>query len=136
MKIGEGASLDRNVYDLIKKDLNATSIRGKTIANNIANVNTKDYKRFDVVFEEALKDDEKSLGLRITNEKHIRDNDFENGVKVTQDKSSSMRSDGNNVDLDIEKVNQAANTLLYNTLITSYNNRVNSTRYVVTSGGR
>ncbi|MEW8955111.1 flagellar basal body rod protein FlgB [Clostridium sp.] len=136
MKIGEGTSLDRNVYDLIKKDLNATSIRGKTIANNIANVNTKDYKRFDVVFEEALKDDEKSLSLRRTNEKHIKDNDFEDGIKVTQDKSSSMRSDGNNVDLDIEKVNQAANTLLYNTLITSYNNRINSTRYVVTSGGR
>ncbi|WP_027633920.1 flagellar basal body rod protein FlgB [Clostridium hydrogeniformans] len=136
MKIGEGTSLDRKVYDLIKKDLNATSIRGKTIANNIANVNTKDYKRFDVVFEETLKNEEKGLNLRRTHKKHIKDNDFENGVKVTEDKSSSMRSDGNNVDLDVEKVNQAANTLLYNTLITNYNNRINSTRYVVTSGGR
>ena len=32
-------------------------------------------------------------------------------ISIEQDKSTSMRSDGNNVDLDIEKVNQAANTL-------------------------
>lgn len=136
MRIDGNSSIDQKVCDLLKQDLNATSVRGKVIANNISNVNTKEYKRFDVVFEETLKDEDKGLSLRKTNSKHLDSGDFEDGIKVQQDNSSSMRSDGNNVDIDIEKTNQAANTLLYNTLITSYNNRLNSERYVVTGGGR
>jgi flagellar basal-body rod protein FlgB len=42
-----------------------------------------------------------------------------------------MRNDGNNVDLDIEKVNQAANTLKYNALITDINNRFNNLKAVI-----
>lgn len=42
-----------------------------------------------------------------------------------------MRSDGNNVDLDIEKVNQAANTLKYNALITDINNKFNNLKTVI-----
>lgn len=132
MRIGGQESLDQKVYDLLKKDLNATSLRGRVISNNIANVNTEGYKRFDVIFEETVKD--KDIGLKKTSIKHIDDGNFQDKIKVQQDKSSSMRSDGNNVDIDMEKVNQAANTLLYNTLITNYNNRMNSTKYVVTGG--
>lgn len=136
MRVDGNSSIDQKVYDLLKRDLNAASVRGKIISNNISNVNTKEYKRFDVVFEETLKDEDKDLSLKKTNNKHLDGGDFQDGVKVQQDNSSSMRSDGNNVDIDMEKVNQAANTLLYNTLITSYNNRLNSSRYVVTGGGR
>lgn len=136
MRVDGNSSIDQKVYDLLKQDLNAASVRGKIISNNISNVNTKEYKRFDVVFEETLKDEDKDLSLKKTNDKHLDGGDFQDGVKVQQDNSSSMRSDGNNVDIDMEKVNQAANTLLYNTLITSYNNRLNSSRYVVTGGGR
>ncbi|SFA74553.1 flagellar basal body rod protein FlgB [Clostridium frigidicarnis] len=136
MRVDGNSSIDQKVYDLLKQDLNAASVRGKIISNNISNVNTKEYKRFDVVFEETLKDEDKDLSLKKTNNKHLDGGDFQDGVKVQQDNSSSMRSDGNNVDIDMEKVNQAANTLLYNTLITSYNNRLNSSRYVVTGGGR
>ena len=39
--------------------------------------------------------------------------------------------DGNNVDLEIEKVNQAANTLKYNALITSINNKFNGMKSVI-----
>ena len=46
-----------------------------------------------------------------------------------------MRTDGNNVDLEVEKVNQAANQLKYNGLITSVNNKIPSLRYVITGGG-
>lgn len=42
-----------------------------------------------------------------------------------------MRSDGNNVDLEVEKVNQAANTLKYNALITSINNKFNGLKTVI-----
>lgn len=33
------------IYNLIKSGLSATQLRSETIANNISNVNTPDYKR-------------------------------------------------------------------------------------------
>lgn len=62
--------------------------------------------------------------------------DSDNGISVKRDKSTSMRMDGNNVDLDLEKVNQAANTLMYNTLITQANSKLNMTKNVISGGGR
>jgi len=121
-------------YDLIKSGIEASDVRAKTIANNMANINTKDYKKFSVVFEENLKkeDDSSEIQLKRTNTAHFASSNSENNnISVEQDKSTSMNSDGNNVDLDIEKVNQAANTLKYNALITSINNRFNQLKTVI-----
>ena len=121
-------------YDLIKLGIKASNVRAKTIANNMANINTKDYKKFNVVFEENLKKENSSSGLELkrTNSAHFASsNSDENGISIEQDKSTSMRSDGNNVDLDIEKVNQAANTLKYNALITNINNKFNNLKTVI-----
>jgi flagellar basal-body rod protein FlgB len=46
-----------------------------------------------------------------------------------------MREDGNNVNIDSEMTNQAANSLMYNALITQINNRLSNTRTVI-NGGR
>ena len=121
-------------YDLIKSGIKASNVRAKTIANNMANINTKDYKKFNVVFEENLKKENNSSGLELkrTNSAHFASSNSENdNISIEQDNSTSMRSDGNNVDLDIEKVNQAANTLKYNALITNINNKFNDLKTVI-----
>ena len=121
-------------YDLIKAGIKASDVRAKTIANNMANINTKNYKRFNVVFEENLKKDDNSssLELKRTNSAHFASgNSDKDGISIEQDKNTSMRSDGNNVDLDIEKVNQAANTLKYNALITRINGKFNDLKMVM-----
>jgi len=120
-------------YELIKNGIKASDVRAKTIANNMANVNTKNYKRFNVVFEENLKNENSSsFELKRTNDVHFASNNTTNeNISIEQDKSTSMRSDGNNVDLDIEKVNQAANTLKYNALITNINNKFNNLKTVI-----
>lgn len=123
-----------DTYDLIKSGIKASNVRAKTIANNMANVNTKNYKRFNVVFEENLKNNDSSsrIELKRTNSAHFSgSNSNGENISIEQDKSTSMRSDGNNVDLDIEKVNQAANTLKYNALITSINGKFNSLKNVI-----
>ena len=127
--IGSDAS-----YDLIKSGIKASDVRAKTIANNMANINTKNYKKFNVVFEENLKkeNDSSKLELKRTKATHFASSDSGNdNISMEQDKSTSMRSDGNNVDLDIEKVNQAANTLKYNALITKINNKFNDLKMVM-----
>ncbi|AGF58278.1 flagellar basal-body rod protein FlgB [Clostridium saccharoperbutylacetonicum] len=131
--MGTGFIGTDGTYDLLKLGINASNIRAKAIANNMANVNTKDYKRFNVVFEENLeKSDSSNFELKRTNSAHLASNNS-NGDNVTieQDKSTSMKNDGNNVDLDIEKVNQAANTLKYNALITEINHKFNDLRTVM-----
>ena len=89
-----------NTYGLMKIGLDATELRSRTIANNIANINTPNYKRRYVSFEESLKNE-------ISNAK----------IEVKVDEDSIVREDGNNVDLESEKVNQAAASLQYNALV-------------------
>ncbi|WP_195986942.1 flagellar basal body protein [Clostridium sp. D53t1_180928_C8] len=103
------------IYNLIRNGLDAVDIRGNTIANNIANVNTPGYKRKYVSFEEALD--------RVNSKQNI---------EVKEDKSTSMRVDGNNVDLESEKVNQAANTLMYHSLVSITNLKLSMAKSVIT----
>lgn len=138
-----------STYELIKSGLQAANLRSKTIANNMANINTANYKRFNVVFEENLSSSsDSSLKLKTTNSSHYTDsssnlkttnsahfasssNNYGENISIEQDTSTSMRTDGNNVDLEVEKVNQAANTLKYNALITNINNKFNNLKTVI-----
>ncbi|MCR6513565.1 MAG: flagellar basal body rod protein FlgB [Clostridium sp.] len=123
-----------STYDLIKEGLDAASVRSKAIANNIANINTKDYKRDVVSFEENLKNETMKLSLKKTNPKHFGDSNSEGNITVSKDMTTSMRSDGNNVDLDIEKTNQAANQLKYNALVEMASGKLNNLNLVIRGG--
>lgn len=103
-----------NIYGLMKMGLDATELRSRTIANNIANINTPNYKRRYVSFEESLKNE-------ISNAK----------IEVKVDKDSKVREDGNNVDLENEKVNQAAASLQYNALVSLTNTKLAMTKSVI-----
>ncbi len=102
-------------YNLMKSGLNAAQLRSKTIANNIANINTPNYKRKYVKFEETLNNANKT-----------------GKIEVKTDTSGAVRNDGNNVDLESEKVNQAANTLMYNGLISLTNSKLSMAKSVIT----
>lgn len=102
-------------YNLIKSGLDVAQLRSKTIANNIANINTPNYKRKYVSFEETLNDIDKT-----------------GKIELKEDTSGEIRADGNNVDLESEKVNQAANTLMYNSLISLTNSKLSMMKSVIT----
>lgn len=134
MNIGN-LSYDGKVYNMIKKSIDAASVTNKVSANNIANVNTKGYKRYYVSFEDALKNETDTLDLKTDNPRHISDNEDNGQIKVKQDTSTSMNEDGNNVDIDNEMSNLAANSLMYNAMITEINNKLSNSRLVI-NGGR
>ncbi len=116
-------------YELIKTNLDVSALRSRAIANNIANINTPDYKRYYVEVEK-----EQSLSIKNTQEKHIT-NTSKDKITLQKDDTSSTKFDGNNVEIDSEKVDQAANTIYYNTLIAMANNKLASMK-IVASGGR
>ncbi|MBU5454774.1 flagellar basal body rod protein FlgB [Caproiciproducens sp. MSJ-32] len=123
-----------STYKILKLGLDASSLRGKVIANNIANINTKNFKKSYVTFEENLTNEKNKLSLKKTNVEHLNGKHNNSLISIEQDNSTSMRQDGNNVDLDLEKVNQAANTMMYNALITQANSKLSMTKSVISGG--
>ena len=113
---------------LLEKSLNASWARNDTIAQNIANVDTSNYKRKDVVFEDYLKD---SMGRTDLEGKNID----EIQPTVVQDNSNtSMRIDGNNVDIDSEMASLAKNTIRYNALVQLINGNYSKIKNVIREG--
>ena len=100
----------------------------------MSNINTEDFKRSYVSFEENLKSEIDKFSLKKTNDKHLNGTLSDSLADIKVDNSTSMRTDGNNVDLDLEKVDQAANSLMYNALITQANSKLNMTKSVISGG--
>lgn len=99
--------------NIIHKALDASWMRNQVIAQNIANVDTPNYKRKTVTFEEQL--------LQEMSKSDFKNSDVENvDIEVIQENSNlSYRLDGNNVDIDTESAALAENTIRYNALVQS-----------------
>ena len=130
-----GSSISENTYNLLKNSMDASALRGKVIANNIANINTKGYKKLYVTFEDTLNDSMSGNTLKTDNNKHIQTGSSNGEIAVQRDEGTSMRQDGNNVDIDLEMTNQAANTLMYNALVQRVSGKISMKRYII-GGGR
>lgn len=103
--------------------LDGLSARQKTIANNVANVDTPGYKAQRVDFESQLQaainhNPRGGIAMETTNAKHIVFAPSGNidGIKITQ-QNNVMRNDKNNVDIDTEMTNLAETTLRYQALM-------------------
>ncbi|WP_291567582.1 MULTISPECIES: flagellar basal body rod protein FlgB [unclassified Clostridium] len=125
-------NIDNMSYNLIKKGMDVTITSNKVISNNISNFNTKNYKRHYIEFDETLKNEVSQDLMKKTNDKHlsIKGNELE----VKTDTTSSMREDGNNVNVESEMTSQAANNLMYDALVKQANTRFNM-RSIVIKGG-
>jgi flagellar basal-body rod protein FlgB len=91
------------------------SAKNKVISKNIANIETKDYKREDVAFKDLLQANVNSA-LKATNEKHFGANSANNSsteFDTIQDKSKDMVSGINNVDIDTEMAELADNSVKF-----------------------
>lgn len=92
----------------LSKTLDAAASRQKTIANNIANVETPGYKRSYISFEDELR--------KIMNDKtgHERRKALKELAPVRRtDILSQSRPDGNNVNIDAEIADLAKNSIRY-----------------------
>lgn len=94
-------SIDSNMINLLQAGIKGESARQSAIANNIANMNTHGYRRFEVNFEEALA-------------KAIGDNDEIDPEKIEfellQPKTGPINEQGNDVNLHAEVGEMVKNT--------------------------
>jgi len=101
---------------VLENALAASATRQKLISNNIANVNTPGFKRSDLAFEDVLTEtmNTKHSQLSRTNMRHLEGRATGGfGPQIITDPNTSVRTDNNNVDIDIEMSNLAKNTLYY-----------------------
>lgn len=114
-------------YIATSKAIDASALRQKTIAHNLANVDTPHYKRSEVNFEDAFKRALEKTPKRLagfkTDGQHIPINppSDPNGVKPTiwRQNDTFSRADDNNVDLDVEMAELAKAQLMYDALMES-----------------
>ncbi len=127
-----------NNIDFYKKALDGTWERNKAISSNLANVNTPNYKRKTVDFEEQLKKsiNRNQVELMTTNERHIKNNNSEFSPFINIDNSMSYRIDGNNVNIDTENAELAKNTIMYNALIKQVSDEFKKIKNVISEGSK
>lgn len=131
-------------FNYLPRAMTAANIRQEVIANNIANVNTPNFKKSNVEFEELLareiygEEPNKNLEMARTHDKHLpyKPLSFHAEPTINQETSTIMRVDDNNVDIDIEMASLAKNQLYYNALVTEFGGHVSKLKAAITSNGQ
>lgn len=125
-----------NNIDFYKKALDGTWDRNKAINSNLANINTPNYKRKTVSFEDQLKNsiDKKNIELERTNEKHIKNRSQKFSPSFDIKNSMAARIDGNNVNIDTENAELAKNTIMYNALVQQISGEFQKIKNIISEG--
>lgn len=123
--------------------MTAANIRQEIIADNVANVNTPNFRKSVVEFEELLArelygEEDKKLKLVRTHDKHLPPEELPYHAEPTinMDTSTIMRADDNNVDIDIEMASLAKNQLYYNATASQFGGYVSLLKNAITSNGQ
>ena len=127
---------------LIKTALEGLVARQRTIADNVANVDTPEFKASHVSFETALKQaagtvDEPLKMMKVQNAvAGPADAPADAKPTVTQESDTGRRLDGNNVDVDREMLELADTNVRFNALVHVMSGKVASLRYAINEGRR
>ncbi len=129
-------------FDYLPRAMTAATIRQEIISNNIANVNTPNYRKSTVNFEDLLareiygEEPDGKLKMVRTHDRHLPAAPlaFHAEPTIIQDTTNIMRVDNNNVDIDVEMATLAKNTLYYNALATELGSHVTRMKTAITSG--
>ena len=135
-------SLFSESISTLQKTLNAGSLRHKVLTANIANIDTPNYKAFEVVMEDELKKNGQSahpIQLVRTRPEHLSGR-YSSATKVNVREAAppalNFRADGNTVDLDKTMGKLAENTLLYRAAAQIIKRKFQGLKNAIQGGGR
>lgn len=124
---------------LLENLLNYCAVKNKVIANNIANVQTENYKRQDVTFKNLLNENVNSL-LKTTEPKHLpainSTSDSDSNFEIIYDDSSDNTSGINNVSIEHEMSELAENTLRFKFASKKVGDYYKTLQNVIRGGGK
>ncbi|CDQ40121.1 MULTISPECIES: flagellar basal body rod protein FlgB [Virgibacillus] len=129
-------SLFSGTIHTLENSLNYATAKNRVIAQNLANIDTPNYKAKDVAFKKVLSDAlDSPLQARQTNSKHIPFNQESTSVYQTVTNSAtSYNHNGNSVDVDKEMSELAENQIYYQALTDRINGKFNSLQTALRGG--
>ncbi len=126
-----------NNANLLEKGLDAVWKRQEAISGNISNIDTPGYKakrvEFESMFKNAIQSMENGGGAGPDGQNRLIDVSELNPT-VYEDNSTSMRMDGNNVNIDQEMASMAKNMIQYQALTFATSRELNQMKMIITEG--
>lgn len=123
-----------NTFSTLENGLNYASLNQKVISQNIANVDTPNYKAKKVEFKELLDQSTQQLETKRTNQRHFTFGSDSQHPAVKTKSSFQYNHNGNGVDLDQEMSEMATNQIYFNALSDRINGKFNSLQSVIRGG--
>ncbi|MDC0968867.1 flagellar basal body rod protein FlgB [Alphaproteobacteria bacterium] len=118
--------------DAIKDQLSfyskALQLRGKRnniLASNIANAATPNYKARDISFLDELKKADRDGSIKTSHESHIVHNSGKSFNEVSYREPLITSLDGNTVELAVEQMQFAENSMRYSSTVNFLNGKIN-----------
>lgn len=126
-----------HTMNTITDALDYSAKRNELISNNIANVDTPNFKTKDAAFKEVLGNAMDDLQAKRTHSKHFTftNNDANKAYSVFTNHNTMYSHNGNNVDIDKEMADLAKNQIYYRSMVDRLNGKFNTLKTVI-KGGR
>jgi len=131
-----------NTFSLLERSLDLRSLNHRVLASNIANMDTPNYKAFELVVAEEMQRDPES-GAKIpfvrTHINHLPGKTEPSNqvrLKTARAPDFSLRGDGNTVDIERTMGKLAENTLLYNSAVQLIAKKFSGLRIAIKGGDR
>ncbi|GED29008.1 MULTISPECIES: flagellar basal body rod protein FlgB [Brevibacillus] len=129
---------------VLERSMDAANLRHRTIANNLANIDTPQFKSQQVVFENYLQQElsgtlgGQNLEAYRTSSKHIP---FANAgsfarPQIVSNPNNNVQNNGNDVDMESEQTELAKNYIWYSGLTQLTTGSLQKIRSVIDGGGK
>ena len=118
----ESQGMYKGTLQLLERAMDLRSAKHNVVMSNIANMDTPNYKAFDVIIEEEMEQTKgagHTTSIRKTHQKHLSGRNGAMGdvqPTLAETEQTTLRKDGNTVDLDREMAKLSENNLMYNAL--------------------
>ncbi|WP_201713783.1 flagellar basal body rod protein FlgB [Rossellomorea arthrocnemi] len=123
-----------NTFTTLENGLNYASLNQKVISQNIANVDTPNYKAKKVEFKSMLNQSLQQLEATRTNSRHFTFHSTNQNPAIKTKSDFQYNHNGNGVDLDQEMSEMATNQIYFNAISDRINGKFNSLQSVIRGG--
>ena len=123
-----------NTFRNLENSLDYSSMKQKVISQNIANVDTPNYKAKNVTtrsFREAL---QASIDSYRTDQRHFEFSTKSNNSAIVTQQNVTYNNNGNSVDIDKEMTALATNQIYYNAVTDRLSGKFSSLQNVIRGG--
>ncbi|MDR0140558.1 flagellar basal body rod protein FlgB [Bacillus sp. JHAA] len=118
----------------LENALGRADIKQKVLTNNIANIDTPNYKAKKVSFRNLLDQETSNLEAVKTDYRHVDFTGSGDDYSIVSGSDTSYQQNGNNVDIDKEMTDLAENQINYQALVERMSGKFNSLKTVLTGG--